>query len=449
MPASDIVSSALKSTWLEDYNQFSSRLPQNEPSALAQLRHHAIGRFKEIGFPTVDQEEWRFTDITPITRTAFKMTSGVQNGISPVKFVPFSYVECGELVFINGRYSRTFTSLCELPEGAVISNLSDALRTHPEKVQTHLGRYASFEENAFTALNTAFMRDGVFIYIPPYTIMREPLHLLYFSAMNGDPTVSYPRNLIIADENSEVSIVESYAGTEGSIYLTCPVTEIIAGEGAVVEHYKIQHESQEAYHVSNQQIYSSTGSNVSSQSMSFGGRLVRNNVGVVLNGERAECTLNGLYLARGKQFVDNYLNVDHVKPSCISTELYKGILEDQSRAVFNGRIHVHPDAQQTDAEQNNRNLLLSRDALVNSNPQLEIFADDVKCTHGSTVGQLDVDALFYLRSRGIGEEAARSLLIYAFASEFIEKVEFRPVRKDLEEFLFNRLPGGEIARQVV
>ena len=449
MALHDFISVAEMGSWLEDYTRFSSQLPPSEPSALAQLRHSAIGRFEDIGFPKTSQEQWRFTDIAPIARTAFRRMGSGESEISPMQMVPFSYVVCAEMVFINGHYCPTFSSLCDLPQGAVMGNLADALRTHPEKVQAHLGRYASFEENAFVALNTAFLKEGAFIFIPRNSVIREPIHLLYISTGTGEPTVSYPRNLIIAEEGSEVTIIESYAGTERGEYLTCAVTEIVAGEGSSIQHYKLQHESLDAYHIATQQLYLAGESTVTSQSISFGGSLVRNDLGAVLNGEGAECTMNGLYLVKGHQFVDNHLTVEHARPGCTSRELYKGILEEQSRAVFNGKIHVHPDAQQTDAEQTNRNLLLSEKAMVNSNPQLEIFADDVKCTHGSTTGQLDEDALFYLRSRGIGEEAARSLLIYAFASECIERVEFKPVRKDLKELLLNRLPHSDIVRQAV
>ena len=449
MAIHDFISTAEKSSWLEDYAVFSSKIPASEPSALAQMRHSAIGRFEEIGFPKTSREEWRFTDIAPIARTGFRRVGSAESVISPVQMVQYSYVTCGELVFINGHYSPTFSSLCELPEGAVMGNLADALRTHPEKVQAHLGRYASFEENAFVALNTAFLGDGAFIFIPRGSAIREPIHLLYLSTGNAEPTVSYPRNLVIAEEGSEATIIESYAGTGGGGYLTCPVTEIVAGEGSAMRHYKLQYESPDAFHVAAQQLYLAGGSSIASHSMSFGGGLVRNDLGAVLNGEGADCTLNGLYLVKGRQLVDNHLTVEHARPACSSRELYKGILEEQSRAVFNGRIHVHPDAQQTDAEQTNHNLILSDKALVNSNPQLEIFADDVKCTHGSTTGQLDEDALFYLRSRGIGEGAARSLLIYAFASDCIEQVEFKPVRKDLRELLIDRLPQSDIVRQAV
>ena len=231
--------------------------------------------------------------------------------------------------------------------------------------------------------------------------------------------------------------------------MTSPVTEVVAGANAVIDHYKLQRESTDAIHMATFQIHQERDSNVSSHSISWGGGLVRNDVNAVLDGEGCESTLNGLYMVEGEQQIDNHMRVDHAKPHCDSHELYKGILEGKARAVFNGLIHVHPDAQKTDAKQTNRNLLLSKEALVNSHPQLEIFADDVKCTHGSTTGHLDDIAVFYLRSRGIGEEAARSLLTYAFAADIVERIKVGAVRRELEEFLFRRLPKGEVVRQAV
>ncbi|HSU81783.1 MAG TPA: Fe-S cluster assembly protein SufD, partial [Thermoanaerobaculia bacterium] len=263
----------------------------------------------------------------------------------------------------------------------------------------------------------------------------------------GRATLSFPRNLFVADEGSQTTIVETYAG-EGA-YFTSPVTELYAGPGAVVDHYKVQRESLAAFHMATFQVQGERASVPSSHSISIGGALVRNDVNAVLDGEGIDCILNGLYFGDGRQVVDNHMRVEHAKPHCASHELYKGVLDGKSRAVFNGLIHVHKGAQKTDAKQSNRNLLLSRDAIANSNPQLEIYADDVKCTHGSTVGQLDEDAVFYLRSRGIGAEAARSLLTYAFASDIVERIKVEPVRRDLEEFLFARLPMGEVVRQAV
>jgi Fe-S cluster assembly protein SufD len=259
--------------------------------------------------------------------------------------------------------------------------------------------------------------------------------------------VTFPRNLFVAGENSQVKLVETYAG-EGA-YFTCPVTELVAGPASVVDHYKLQIESREAFHMATFQIEAERSCTPSSHSISIGGALVRNDVNAVLDGEGIDCILHGLYLGEGRQVIDNHMRGEHAKPHCASHELDKGVLDGAARSVFNGLIHVHPGAQKTDAKQSNRNLLLSGSAIANSNPQLEIFADDVKCTHGSTVGQLDEDATFYLRSRGIGEEAARSLLTYAFASDIVERIKVEPLRRHLEEFLFARLPQGEVVRQAV
>jgi Fe-S cluster assembly protein SufD len=254
---------------------------------------------------------------------------------------------------------------------------------------------------------------------------------------------------VVAGEASQATVVETYAGLAPGAYLSCSVTEVVAGPGAVIDHYKVQRESRGAFHLSTLAVRQERDANFFSHAVSSGGAITRNDVGAVLAGEGGSCTLNGLYLADGEQLVDNHMRVDHVAPHCFSYELYKGVLDGRARSVFNGLIHVHPGAQKTDAKQSNRNLLLSRAAIANSNPQLEIFADDVRCTHGSTVGQLDDDAIFYLRSRGIGEEAARSLLTYAFASDVVARVKVEAVRHDLEEFLFTRLPKGEVVRQAV
>jgi Fe-S cluster assembly protein SufD len=280
-------------------------------------------------------------------------------------------------------------------------------------------------------------------------VVEQPINLVLVGRPAADPIAFFPRNLIVSGESSQVTVVEQYVTVGEGAYLTAPVTEIVAEDNAVVDHYKLQRESTEAFHMATFQLQLGRDSNVSSHSISWGGGLVRNDVNAVLDGQGGEATLNGLYMVEGNQLVDNHMRVDHVAAHCDSHELYKGILEGKARAVFNGRIYVHRGAQKTDAKQTNRNLLISPDAICNSNPQLEIFADDVKCTHGSTVGQLDETAIFYLRSRGIGEEAARSLLTYAFAADIVERIKVGAVRRDLEEFLFRRLPKGDIVRQAV
>jgi len=420
-----------------------------EPERLRQLRRQAIDRFTVLGFPTIKMEEWRFTNVAPIARTEFNL-SPESAGIVLGDLAPYRYADSIQLTVVNGHLVREFSDLRCLPEGVMVCSLAECLANHPDKIDQYLGKYAKFEEHAFVALNTALFRDGVFVYVPKGVVVERPINLVNIARPTGDqPIAMFPRNLFVACESSQVTLVEQFATVGEGPYLTSPVTEVVVEDNAVVDHYKLQRESTDAFHMATFQIHLGRYGNFSSHSISWGGGLVRNDVNAVLDGEGSEATLNGLYMVEGSQLVDNHMRVDHAQPHCDSHELYKGILEGKSRAVFNGRIYVHPGAQKTDAKQTNRNLLVSPDAICNSNPQLEIFADDVKCTHGSTVGQLDDLGVFYLRSRGIGEEAARSLLTYAFAADIVERIKVKPVRQDLEEFLFRRLPKGDIVRQAV
>lgn len=444
---------AVKETGLESYIAGFEALARerfsNQPERIRELRRDAMTRFGELGFPTKRQEEWRFTNVAPIARTEFQLDPD-SNGHDQASLARYRYDGCIQLVVDNGRLIRDLSDISQLPDGVTVCSLLEALEHFPERVDSFLGRYAGFEEHPFVALNTAFHQDGVFVHVPRGVVVERPINIvLTTSATPESAPAVFPRNLFVAEESSQVTIVEQFiSGSKGG-YLTAPVTEVVVEDNAVVDHYKLQRESTEAFHVATFQIHLGRAANFSSHSISWGGGLVRNDVNAVLDGEGSEATLNGLYMVEGKQLVDNHMRVDHVAPHCDSHELYKGILDERSRSVFNGRIYVHPGAQKTDAKQTNRNLLLSHDALCNSNPQLEIFADDVKCTHGSTIGQLDELGIFYLRSRGIGEEAARSLLTYAFAADIVERIKVDSVRVDLEEFLFRRLPKGDIVRQAV
>ncbi len=421
-----------------------------QPERLVELRASGLSQFEAQGFPSTRLEAWRGTNVAPIARTEFTLADGTAHGLTRDKLEPFLVPECSELVFVGGRLSAELSRTEALPEGVFAGSLAEALESMPEVVLAHLGRHVDGGEHPFVALNSAYLADGAFVYVPRGVVVERPLHLLFLSSTGGgEPTVSYPRNLLVAEENSQVTVLESYCGITGETYFTCPVTEIVGGPASVIDHYKLEQESIDAFHVAFQKVYLERAANFFSHSISHGGALVRNDIQAMLDAEGIECTLNGLYLTRGKQRVDNQMRVDHAKPNCNSYELYKGVLEGRSKAVFNGRIYVHEDAQKTDAKQSNRNLLLSEGALVQSNPQLEIFADDVRCTHGSTTGELDDEAIFYLRSRGIGEEAAKSLLVYAFAAEVLAEIRLDRVRKDLEEFLFTRLPKGDIVRQAV
>jgi Fe-S cluster assembly protein SufD len=439
-----------RAPWLADFGRFEEETA-SDTAALRALRRRGIDRFEVLGFPTLKQEEWRFTNVAPLARTAFQRSPAGDAGeaVGPEAVEPFLYPDLHRLVFVDGRFAPWLSQIGELPRGVVAGSLAAALAEHPELVEPYLGRIAGFEDHPFAALNTAFLADGAFLHLPRGAVVGKPFHLLFVSTVHEEPRVSFPRNLVVAGESSQALLVESYVTLGDGRHFTCAVTEFEAGANAVLDHYKVQQESREAFHMAVFQIHQERDANVRSHTVTTGGGLLRNDTGVVLDGEGGHCTLNGLYVINGKQQVDNHMRVEHAKPHCDSYELFKGVLDQQARAVFNGRIYVHEGAQKTDAKQSNRNLLLSKGSLVNSNPQLEIFADDVKCTHGSTVGQLDEEAIFYLRSRGIGEDAARSLLTYAFASDIVERIKVEPVREELAEFLFTRLPKGEIVRQAV
>jgi Fe-S cluster assembly protein SufD len=411
-----------------------------EPAWLTTIRKNAIGRFAELGFPTTRDEEWRFTNVAPIADTPFG-EAAEPPAVTRTQLGPFvvRQLSSSQLVFVNGRYIPALSSLRAVPRGAHVTSLADALTSDPGLVDPYFTRCADFERQAFTALNTAFAEDGAFVYIPAGATVQEPIHLLYFTTC-ATPVVAHPRTIIVVGDNSQAKLIETYAGAQGDFYFTNAVTEIVGGERSRVEHYRVQRESFAAHHVSMTHVHLERGANFSQQSITFGGALVRNDVTALLGGPAVECTLNGLYLVHGRRLVDNHTTIVHAEPHCASHELYKGMLDGHSHGVFNGKIFVRPDAQKTDAKQTNQVLLLSDNATINTKPQLEIFADDVKCTHGATVGQLDEESLFYLRARGIGRDEARAILIHAFASDVIDRVTIEPLRAALEETLLIQLP---------
>lgn len=430
--------------YLLDFELFEADRARGGPSWVRQLRKAAITRFAELGFPTPRhkdpalREEWKYTDVAPMAEIRFKPAPPEVGGGRWEVGVWGLGVAGAQLVFMNGHYVHERSSLRSIPEGVKVGSLAVALNAHPALVEPHLARYAGYQDHPFVALNTAFIEDGAFIYIPPGKILEEPIHLLFVSTASREPFVSHPRNLIIVGRNSQVTIVESYVGLEQDVYFTNGVTEIVAHENAVIDHYKLELESGAAFHMATLQSHLDRSSNFTTCSIDLGGALVRNDLNVVLDGEGSECTLNGLYMVTGRQHVDNHTRIDHRKPHCTSRELYKGILDGQSRGVFNGKIYVHKFAPKTDAYQLNKNLLLSDDAVIDTKPQLEIYNNDVKCSHGSTIGQLDRDSLFYLRSRGMDLEAAQSLLTYAFASEIISRIKVEPIRAWLEDLVVTR-----------
>lgn len=436
------------SHYIEQFESLDTSRDGDPEGGFSQLRGKAMARFAELGFPTTSDEDWRFTNVAPIARIPFRLAPPGLAGIGRAELKPFQVSGACRLVFINGYFSPDLSSLV-VPHGVRVGRLAEALRSQDSTVRNHLGKYLSFERHAFAALNTAFLRDGAVVEIAAGAIVEEPLHLLFVSAAGAEPIVSHPRTLVLAGAASQARLVESYVGLGSGTSLTNAVTEIVAAEGAILDHYRVQRETPETFHVSATQLTQHRSSTVSSLNAVMGGLLVRNDVTARLDGEGCDCTLNGLFVADGSGHVDNHLRVEHAQPHCTSWEYYKGILDGKAKGVFTGRIVVFEGAQKTDAKQTNKNLLLSEEAQIDTKPQLEIFADDVKCTHGATIGQIDSDALFYLRARGISEEVARSLLIYAFAAESLGQIKIEPLRRQLEAVLLEQLPGSSPLRGVL
>jgi Fe-S cluster assembly protein SufD len=441
---------ATAQTYTDKFKEFDRRLSASTPVWLREMRRSAIGRFAALGFPGPKDERWRFTRIRPLLGYDFSIAEGYEReALSPgeIDRLCMEDVSCRRLAFVNGHFADNLSDLDSLPPGVRIGSLRKFVETDPEPVQRHLSKYADGDKNAFVALNTAHIDDGSFLYIPRGVRLERPIHLLFVTRSNGSPVASHPRTLVIAEEGTRAAIVESYVGFESDVYFTNAVTEIVAGEHSEIDHCRLQRESRTAYHVATVHARLGKGCRFKTDAVSLGGALVRNDIHAVLEDEGVECTMNGLYLANGHQHVDNHTVIEHTKPRCSSRELFKGILGGRARAVFDGRIHVHPQAQKTDAKQTNRCVLLSDDARINSNPQLEIYADDVKCTHGAAVGQIDEEAVFYLRSRGIDRTSARHMLVFAFANEVLEELRIDPVREHLTADLSDWLASVQGERE--
>jgi Fe-S cluster assembly protein SufD len=419
--------------YLESFTEFEKLAAGHDLPWLRILRQNAFARFCEAGFPTTHDEDWRFTNVSAIAQTAFRLTRSRRVRLSQQELEPYRVpgVVC-QLVFVNGRFARELSLLGKLPDGVKVDSLAGEISGNPGAIEPHLGRYLDIRRDAFCALNTAFVEDGAYVHIPRGTLVEEPICLLFVSTADDAPSMSHPRNLIAADEDSQATFVEDYVSLDGGAVFCNTVTELVAGDHTVLSHYMIEREHKEAFNISTLRIQQGRSANVVSHSVLMGGALVRNNVHPVLAGEGGECVINGLFIGNGHQHLDNYMLVEHASPHCGSRQFYNGILDGHAHGVFHGRIIVHRDAQKTDAKQTNRNLLLSDDAQIDTKPQLEIYADDVKCTHGATIGQIEGDALFYLRSRGIDEVSARKLLLFAFASECLDRMKQGPVRKHVE-----------------
>jgi Fe-S cluster assembly protein SufD len=423
----------VKQWYLSNFELFENRLDGSSKIPFHNIRKTAISRFSELGFPSTRHEEWKYTNVAPILAHKFNLvTEPVKLPRNMLTAFLFDGLSENLLVFVNGHFSKELSRFEPKPKGLIFDSLRNALRHRSEIIEKHLGHYAIFENETFTALNTAFTYDGALLYIPHGTIVEKPFHIINLSVSEDSGFVCHPRNLFIVEEGSQVKIIESYHHLADKTYFNNVVTEIFVDETAIVDHIKIQEESVASFHIANTQVHQGRNSVYTSVNIDLGGALVRNNLNVLLNAENCEAHLSGFYFGTGNQHVDNHTFMDHAKPHCFSNELYKGILGGRATGVFNGKIMVRPGAQKTNALQSNKTLLLSNEASINAKPQLEIFADDVKCTHGATIGQLDEEAIFYLRTRGISEEMGAAMLRYAFAADVFENIGIEPVQEKLD-----------------
>jgi Fe-S cluster assembly protein SufD len=412
---------------------------------LRNLRRDNFARFAEVGIPTTRVEDWRFTNLASLAQTPFRLARDGRASVSAKSLENFRIQgAAAQLVFVNGRHAPELSSPGKLPNGVEVSSLAAEIESQPSALEEWLGRYLNTQRDPFSALNTAFLEEGAFIHVEKGVVLEAPIHLLFVSTGEAGPTMTHPRNLIVAEEQSQLSVVEDYislpaaTGADGRLFCNT-ATELIAGDNTVVSHYMLERENTEAFNISTLRIEQGRDANVASHSVLLGGGIVRNNVHPVLNGEGGDCLINGLFAGAGRQHLDNYMLVEHAKPHCGSRQFYNGILSGRAHGVFHGRIIVHKDAQKTDAKQTNRNLLLSDEAQIDTKPQLEIYADDVKCTHGATIGQIEENALFYLRSRGIEEASARQLLLLAFAGECLDRMADGPARTHIETLIHGHL----------
>ena len=411
-----------------------------QPAWLRRVRREAIARFADEGFPTTRDEDWRFTPVARHVERGYDPAGDVlapaAEAIAPCLL---EGVDTIRIVLVNGRLAPGLSRHMADTDRVRIGGLASTAAAASARIEASLGRAIRSPQRGFTALNTAFLEDGAVVLVGRGTRVDRPIEILYFST-GPRPFSAHPRTLIALEEGAEATVIETFAGDAGAVYWTNAVTEAIVGPNARLNHYRVQRESLRAFHLSSTHFLLDRDARSASHNVTLGGGFVRNDINAALDGEGIECTVNGLYLGEGTQFIDNHTAIDHIRPHCESHEVFKGVLDGRSQGVFNGKIFVRQDAQKTDAKQTNQVLLLSDEATINTKPQLEIFADDVKCTHGATVGQLDQDGLFYLRTRGIGAREARALLVHAFAEDIIERIEVAPLRAALDELLLRRLP---------
>lgn len=429
----------LKNWLVTAFREAEERMNGESKTPIHQLRRQALQQFDRLGFPTVKHEEWKYSNVSGLTKEVFDFNADGTLEADALEELQIPNLEGNILYFVNGKYHPELSRLVSPSSQVQVLSFAEALKADPELINSYFARYADYQDNAFTALNTAFANDGVVVRVPDNTTVETPIILRYINDARQKNVASQPRNLIVAGRNAEVIVAESYRTLGEWSSFVNTVTEIVVAQDARVQHYKVQNDSDKSYHIGTTQVNQLDNSHFYSVTVTLNGSFVRNNLNIVLDGQHCEAFMYGLYLPDGRQHIDNHTLVDHAKPNSYSNELYKGILEDRSTGVFNGKIFVRPDAQKTNAYQSCKNVVLSPDASMNTKPQLEIFADDVKCSHGTTTGKLNEEALFYLRSRGIPKAEAQSLLMYAFAEDVLSQIKIGPIKDYLEHIVVEKL----------
>jgi Fe-S cluster assembly protein SufD len=421
----------LKYQLLADFKHFEDKMNGEANSPIHKIRQDAISVFDKLGFPIKKMEEWKYTNLNSVTKNEYRqILIPHSNKLTEedIKNLNIPEIDGSTLVLVNGRYSAKLSKINNNDESIFIGSFSEGLSKHNDIVMSHFAKYADYKAHSMTALNTAFANDGVFIYVPKNKTPDKPILIVNIADSREENILLQPRNLFVLEEDASASISEITYSIGDKPSLNNTVTEIVVSPNARLDHHRIQNDSHDAYNVNTTQVNQSKDSYYSSTVISWGGAILRNDLNSVLSGENGECHFYGLYLTDGREHVDNHTLADHAVPNCFSNELYKGIMGGESTGVFNGKIMVRPDAQKTNAYQSNNNILVSENATINTKPQLEIFADDVKCSHGATIGQLDENALFYLRSRGINENDAKNLLLFAFASDVMDSIKNEEIR---------------------
>ena len=435
-----------KDWYIKSFDLFEQKLNGQSKSFLHRIRKDALNKLSQLEFPTTKNEEWKYTDISPILRNNFIPAVNVktpENKKDEIKEYLFGNFDCCLVVLINGIFSEELSEINNLQDGVVVGSLNRISKENPKLIEEYVNKISGID-NAFNAINTAYFSDGLVVIVPDRITVDKPIQVLYLNSGEDDLILSTPKNLIVIGKNSQVSIVANYRGCQGKKYFNNIITEIFIGEDGILDYHKIQNETDESFHIEKVQAIQNKNSIFNHYNINFGGAIVRSDINSLLNGENIETHYYGLYLAHGKQHIDSHTFIDHAKPNCVSNELYKGILDDNSRGVFNGKIIVRQDAQKTNAYQQNKTILLSKTATIDTKPQLEIFADDVKCSHGATVGHLDDVSEFYIRSRGVPQELAKSMLIRAFANDVIETVKIEPLKEQINHMIFEHLNRVEI-----